>query len=55
LTSEYNEILRCRRKVTKTGGDVNAGALLVFGVVIDLTGKWLYGSWFGTNKTYKTI
>lgn len=39
LTSECNEMLHCRRTVTKAGSDVNADALPVFGVVIDLTGK----------------
>ena len=38
LTSEYNEMLHCRRTVTKAGSYVNADAVLVFGVVIDLTG-----------------
>jgi len=55
LTCVYNKMLHCRRTETKTGNDVNADAVLVFGVVIDLTGEWLYVSWFGTNKTCRTI
>lgn len=55
LTSKYNEMLHCRRTVTKAGSDVSADAVLVFGVVIYLIGEWLYVSWFGTNKTYRTI
>jgi hypothetical protein len=42
LTSEYNEMLRSRRtnsNITKTGNNVNADALFVFGVEIDLTGE----------------
>ena len=55
LTSEYNDMLHCRRTVTKAESDANADALLVFGVVIDLTREWLYVGRFGTKKTYITI
>ena len=42
LTSEFNEMLRCRRtnsNITKTGNYFNADAVFVFGVEIDLTGE----------------
>jgi hypothetical protein len=39
LTSECNKMLQCRRTVTKAGSDVNADAVLVFDVVIALTGE----------------
>jgi hypothetical protein len=50
LTSECNEMLHYRRNITETWSDDKAYAVLVFGLVIDLTGEWPYVSWFIPTK-----